>query len=109
MLRLYQHVPVQAEQYDGTNNPFERLAQSIPVPFLQTPRGIIPVLIGDWVVRIYFGVYDVVKPDMFKALYTEYVPPPVVEPIDHNPIAIPIDWDGEDEDPSESGNKETRT
>lgn len=100
MPKLYQHIPVTAEQYNGTNNPFERLALSAPVPFLETHRGVYPVLIGDWVVRIYPGVYDVVKPDTFKVLYTEYVPPPVVEPIDHNPIAIPIDWDGEDEDPS---------
>ena len=100
MPKLYQHVSVQAEQYDGTNNPFERLAESKPVPFLQTQHGIVPVVIGDWIVRVERGVYEAVKPDVFGRLFAEYVPPPPepVPPVEH--IDIPIDWDDEDEEAS---------
>lgn len=100
MPKLYQHVPVQAEQFEGDNNPFERLALSQPVPFLQTPHGVIPVVIGDWVVRVARGIYDVVKPDMFRELYAEYVPPPPPPELVLAPPEILPDWDPADEDDS---------
>lgn len=91
MPKLYQHIPVRAEQYDGSNNPFERLALSQPVPFLQTPHGIVPVLIGDWVVRVWSDHYEAVKPDVFERLYDEYVP--LLPPLMLEPTPPPTgDW-----------------
>ncbi|MGH3283059.1 MAG: hypothetical protein ACRDNW_28565 [Trebonia sp.] len=68
---------IEAEQYDGSNNPFGVLHWQADCPFIATLEGSLHVSVGDYVVRGAAGEFYPCKSEIFLASYEPLVPRPI--------------------------------